>query len=99
MQRTKLQMEKIAVYREAFIILCTFFIICIWGNLGKIILNALIRCLFCLVCVYVCNGLISYFGGNIVVKINEITICVSTILGISGVAGLYLLQLFFTIHG
>ena len=99
MQRTKLQMEKIAVYMAAFIILCTLFIICIWGNLGKIILNALIRCLFCLFCVYVCNGLISYFGGNIVVKINEITICVSTILGISGVAGLYLLQLFFTIHG
>ena len=99
MQRTKLQMEKIAVYMAAFIILCTLFIICIWGNLGKIILNALIRCLFCLVCVYVCNGLISCFGGNIVVKINEITVCVSALLGISGVAGLYILQLFFTIRG
>lgn len=66
--------------------------------MGKIILNMIIRCLFCLVCIYFCNQLIVYFGGNISVKINEITACVSALLGVSGVAALYILQLFFTMH-
>lgn len=91
--------EEIAVYKAAFLVLVIMFLIYIWGNMGRVIMNAVIRCLFCLICVYLCNGLIQYFGGNIAVKINEITVCVSTLLGISGVAGLYVLQLFFTIHG
>ena len=56
--------------------------------MGRVLMNAVIRCLFCLICVYLCNGMIQYCGGNIAVKINEITVCVSTLLGISGVAGL-----------
>ncbi len=87
------------MYKAAFLILVIMFLVCIWGNMGRVIMNAVIRCLFCLICVYLCNDLIQYFGGNIAVKINEITVCVSTLLGISGVAGLYVLQLFFTIHG
>lgn len=87
------------MYKAAFLIFVIMFLICIWGNMGRVIMNAAIRCLFCLICVYLCNGLIQYFGGNIAVKINEITVCVSTLLGVSGVAGLYVLQLFFTTHG
>lgn len=87
------------MYKAAFLILVIMFLVCIWRNMGRVLMNAVIRCLFCLICVYLCNGMIQYFGGNIAVKINEITVCVSTLLGISGVAGLYVLQLFFTIHG
>ena len=87
------------MYKAAFCVLVIIFLICTWRNMGRVIMNAAIRCLFCLICVYLCNDLIRYFGGNIAVKINEITVCVSTLLGISGVAGLYILQLFFTIRG
>lgn len=86
------------MYEAAFFGLCTLFLVCIWGNFGRIILNAVIRCLFCLICVYICNDLIQYFGGNISVKINEITVCVSTLFGASGIAALYILQLFFTMY-
>lgn len=65
----------------------------------KVILNSLIRCLFCLILVYFVNHLILYFGGNISVKINEITACVSALFGASGIAALYALQVFFTICG
>lgn len=87
------------MYKAAFLVLVIMFLVCIWRNMGRVLMNAVIRCLFCLICVYLCNGMIRYCGGNIAVKINEITVCVSTLLGISGVAGLYVLQLFFTIHG
>lgn len=86
------------MYGMVFFALCAFFVLCLGGNLGKIVLNMLIRCLFCLICIYLCNEAIVYFGGNISVKINEITACVSAFLGISGVAALYLLQCFFTIN-
>jgi hypothetical protein len=65
-------------------------------NLGKMILNTIIRCLFCLVCVYLCNDLIRYFGGDFSVKINEITLAVSAVFGWSGIGSLYVLQWFFT---
>ena len=86
------------MYEIVFLVLCAFFVLCRGGNVGKVVLNMLIRCLFCLVCIYLCNELIVYFGGNISVKINEITACVSALLGISGVAALYILQWFFTIN-
>ncbi len=98
MQLHKLQKGKFALYIAAFFGLCTIFLVCIWGNFGRVIMDAVIRCLFCLICIYLCNGLIQVMGGDIAVKINEITVCVSTILGISGVAGLYILQLFFTMN-
>ena len=56
--------EEIAVYKAAFLVLVIMFLICIWGNMGRVIMNAVIRCLFCLICVYLCNGLIQYFGGR-----------------------------------
>lgn len=84
------------MYKIVFWVLCIFFMISLWSDFGKIVLNTVIRCLFGLVCIYFCNEFILYFGGNISVKINEISACVSALLGISGVAALYLLQLFFT---
>ena len=62
----------------------------------RLFLDTLIRCLFCLICIYFINQFLIYFGMNLSVKINEITACVSAVFGLSGVAGLYLLQLFFT---
>lgn len=63
----------------------------------RFLLDTIIRCLFGLVCICFFNDIIAYFGGNISVKINEITACISALFGLSGIAGLYALQLFFTI--
>lgn len=84
------------MYEILFVGFCSLFLVCLWPNAVKVIMNMVIRCLFGLVCIYLCNELIAYFGGNITVKINEITACVSALLGTSGVAALYALQLFFT---
>lgn len=78
--------------------LATIVIVLMWHFAGEFLLNCVIRCLFGLVCVYFCNYLIAYFGGDFSVKINEISACVSALLGTSGVAALYALQLFFTIR-
>jgi hypothetical protein len=94
----KMQMGENDVYKEAFIGLCMMILIAMWKNFGKMIMNTIIRCLFCLVCVYLCNGFIQYFGGNISVKINEITLGVSAIFGWSGIGALYILQWFLTTH-
>jgi hypothetical protein len=82
--------------KVAFISLIIILLVALWGKLGKLLLNTLIRCLFCLICVYVGNDLIRYFGGDISVKINEITLAVSAIFGWSGIGSLYILQWFFT---
>lgn len=71
------------------------------GSMGvdviRLVLNFLARCLLGLVVIYIANYLLEYFGGNFAVNINEITICVSGILGIWGVILLYALQYYFTI--
>ena len=66
-------------------------------NGRRFFLDTVIRCLSCLICIYIINQIILGFGGDISVKINEITTCVSAIFGLSGIAGLYALQVFFTI--
>lgn len=63
----------------------------------KIILNFSMRCLLCLVIIYVANSVIKYYGGNVIVNINEISIGVSGVLGIWGVLLLYGIQYYFTI--
>lgn len=63
----------------------------------KLLLNFVMRCLLCLVIIYVANSVIQYYGGNITVNINEITMGVSGILGIWGVILLYALQYYFTV--
>lgn len=86
------------MYEMVFLVLCVIFVCFLWGNCSRIILDTVIRCLFGLVCIYFCNELIGYFGGTISVKINEITACVSALFGMSGIAALYALQLFFTMN-
>ena len=48
----------------------------------KYILNFMVRCLSGLVIIYVVNYAIQYYGGNLAVKINEIAMGFSGILGI-----------------
>ena len=79
-----------------FIFACLFLMLFLSGNGVRILMNTIIRCLFCLVCIYFCNQVILYFGGEISVRINEISMAVSAIFGISGVAALYGLQAVFT---
>lgn len=71
------------------------------GTMGvdviKLVLNFLARCLLGLVIIYVVNSAIQYYGGNLAVNINEITLGVSGVLGIWGVIFLYALQYYFTI--
>lgn len=71
------------------------------GTMGvdvmKLLLNFVGRCLLGLVIIYVVNSAIQYYGGNVIVNINEITIGVSGILGIWGVIFLYALEYYFTI--
>lgn len=78
--------------------LITIIVVFSWRFAGEFLLNCVIRCLFGLVCIYLCNYVIAYFGWDLSVKINEISACASAILGMSGIAGLYVLQLFFTMR-
>lgn len=66
-------------------------------DIWKWVLSVMIRCLLGLVIIYVVNSAVQYYGGNLVVKINEFTIGISGILGIWGVIFLYALQYYFTI--
>lgn len=63
----------------------------------RLVLNFVVRSLLGIVVIYVANSVISFFGGNVFVNINEITIGISGILGIWGVILLYALQYYFTI--
>ncbi len=94
----KLNLEKKDMSEVVFWGLATIMIVLLWRFAGEFLLNCVIRCLFGLVCIYFCNDVIAYFGGDLSVKINEISACASAILGMSGVAGLYVLQLYFTMR-
>ncbi len=85
------------MYIIAFLGVIVFLNIILLGNGCRIFLDTLLRCLFGLVCIFFVNELIAHFGGEISVKINEISACVSAIFGGSGVLALYGLQYFFTI--
>lgn len=63
----------------------------------KLVLKFIVRCLLGIVIIYVANSAIQYYGGNLFVNLNEISIGVSGILGIWGVIFLYALQYYFTI--
>lgn len=84
-----------------FIVLFIGGFLVLLGTMGvdmvKLVLNFTVRCLLGLVIIYVANLGIEYYGGNFIVKINEITMGVSGILGIWGVILLYALQYYFTI--
>lgn len=63
----------------------------------RYLFHFMIRCLSGLVIIYVVNSAMQYYGVDIAVKINEISIALSGILGIWGVIFLYALQYYFTI--
>ena len=65
----------------------------------RVLVNFLMRCLLCLVIIYVANSVLQYYGQNFSVNINEITIGLSGILGVWGVLLLYALQYYFTMAG
>ena len=73
------------------------FLLWVGVDAWKYILNFMVRCLSGLVIIYVVNCAIQYYGGNLAVKINEIAMGFSGILGIWGVIFLYALQYYFTI--
>lgn len=85
------------MYIIAFLGAIVFLNIILLGYGSRIFFDTVIRCLFGLVCIFFTNEIIAYFGGNISVKINEISACVSAVFGGSGVLALYGLQWFFTI--
>lgn len=66
-------------------------------NVVQLVFNFVIRCLLGIILIYVANSAIAYYGGNLSVSINEITIGVSGILGIWGVFFMYCLQYYLTI--
>lgn len=66
-------------------------------DIWKYALSFIVRCLVGLIIIYVANSAIQYYGGNLIVKINEFTIGLSGMLGIWGVIFLYALQYYFTI--
>ena len=94
---TKWNLKGDNMYIIVFLGIVIFLNVIFLGNGCRIFFDTLIRCLFGLVCIFFANEIISYFGGDISVKINEISACVSAIFGGSGVLALYGLQLFFTI--
>lgn len=84
-----------------FIVLFIGGLLVLLGTMGvdviKLMLNFVARCLLGIVVIYVANYLIGYFGGNVIVSINEITMGISGVLGIWGVILLYGLQYYFTV--
>lgn len=62
-----------------------------------LIANMLIRVLSGIVFISVCNYLIFLLGRNFHVNINEISVAISAILGISGLCFLYIFQWILTI--
>ena len=85
------------MYIIAFLGVLIFLNVLFLGNGCRIFFDTIIRCLFGLVCIFFANEIIAHFGGEISVKINEISACISAIFGGSGIVALYGLQWFFTI--
>lgn len=66
-------------------------------NPAGLLINMLIRVLSGIVFISVCNYLIFLSGRNFHVNINEISVSISAILGISGLSFLYVFQWILTI--
>lgn len=86
-----------------FIVAICVFLVLFFRSFGLkievVLFNTLLRCLSGLVIIYICNFFLSGMGQNLTVKINEISLCISAVLGISGVFFLYCFQWFLTITG
>lgn len=66
-------------------------------NLAGLLINMLIRVLSGIVFISVCNYIIFLSGRNFHVNINEISVSISAILGMSGLSFLYIFQWILTI--
>lgn len=85
------------MYIVVFVLI--FFVISkIFGaNPYNLLVNMLLRVLSGIIFISVCNYLLFISGKNFHVNINEISLVVSALLGISGVCFLYLFQWILTI--
>lgn len=85
------------MYIASFVLM--FFVVStIFGfNPIELIANMLIRVLSGIVFISICNYLILLSGRNLYVNINEISVAISALLGISGVCFLYLFEWILTI--
>jgi len=85
------------VYIVSFVVIF-FFIARIFGfNPGALLTNMLARVLSGIIFISICNYLTGLAGRNFHVNINETSLAVSAVLGISGICFLYLLQWILTI--
>lgn len=79
------------------IFILVIFLICMrcLGLKAHILLLRLIgRCLSGIVVLYVCNFFLSEINENLIVNINEITLLISSFLGMPGIIFLYFLRWF-----
>lgn len=90
-------MMEITIFIVVFAIGFLLFLSSVGVNVIHLLFRITVRGLLGIVAIYVANLAIEYFGGNLMVNINEITIGVSGILGIWGVIFLYALEYYFTI--
>lgn len=78
-----------------FVAFCLFFLLFLSFmdvNVKALIVNTLNRCLSGIVFITIVNFLFKFSGINLMVNINQISMSVSGILGISGVFFLYVFQ-------
>lgn len=85
------------VYIVAFILIFYLIYVIFGFNPINITVNILIRVLSGIVFISVCNYLIFLLGRSLYVNINEISLAISALLGISGLCFLYLFQWILTI--
>lgn len=88
---------EITIFIVVFAVGFLLFLSSVGVNVFRLLFHIVVRGLLGIVVIYVANLAIEYFGGNLMVNINEITIGVSGILGIWGVLFLYALEYYFTI--
>lgn len=67
---------------------------CLGFKVEMFLFRLLGRCLSGIVVLYVCNFFLSEWNENLIVNINEITLLISSILGMPGIIFLYFLRWF-----
>ncbi len=70
---------------------------CLGLKVEILLLHLIGRCLMGIVVLYVCNFLLSEINQDLIVNINEITLLVSSLLGMPGIIFLYFLRWFLLI--
>ena len=86
-----------AIFVGLFLLGILLFLGTMGVNSFKIFLNFIIRCLSGIIFISLINCLVQNSAPQFIVKINEITVGISGILGIWGVFLLYALRYYFTI--